>query len=85
MSRGDGMNISSRVPAVRCTWEPVVVSCLALNGLIIRGLQLSGHSPGIRDPRAWLPGARGYAEPGHKDELDRANMWRDPTLPQPLR
>jgi hypothetical protein len=26
----------------------------------------------------WLPGSRVCAELGHKDELNRANMWQDP-------
>jgi hypothetical protein len=28
MLGSDGMNISSRVPVARRTWEPVVASCL---------------------------------------------------------
>jgi hypothetical protein len=44
-----------------------VLPCLALNGLVIRGLWLSGHMPGIGDPRAWLLRTLVCAELGHKD------------------
>jgi hypothetical protein len=36
-------------------------------------------------PQVWLLGARTHAESGHKEELDRADRWQDPTHPRPLR
>jgi hypothetical protein len=44
-----------------------------------------GYLLGIKDPRAWLSGARAHVEPGHKDELDRADRWQDPAHPRSLR
>jgi hypothetical protein len=60
------------------------LSYMALNGLIIRGLWLTGHLPGIGDTRAWVPTARVCAELGRQDVLDWADRWQDPAHPRPL-
>jgi hypothetical protein len=40
-----------------------VLSCLAVNGLAIRGLQHVDHLPGIGGAQMWLPRAGARAEP----------------------
>jgi hypothetical protein len=51
------------------------LSCRTFNDHVIQGCQLSDHLLGIGDSWAWL---RARAGPGHKDVLNRANMWKDP-------
>jgi hypothetical protein len=48
VSGDDGTGSITRVPIVRYAWVPVVTfcPCLALDGIIIRGLWLSGPLPG---------------------------------------
>jgi hypothetical protein len=62
MSGGDGMDSSTRVHVfqVRVGACGYVLSCLGLNGIIIRGPWLSSHSPGSEDLPGccyWVPGA----------------------------
>jgi hypothetical protein len=61
-----------------------VLSCLALNGFATWGHQLLGHLLSSGNLQAWLPKAWVHAEPGHKEELDRAHRWWNSTRPRPL-
>jgi hypothetical protein len=41
--------------------------------------------PGTSNPMVWLPEVRVCAEPGPKEESDRADRWQNPTRLWPLR
>jgi hypothetical protein len=74
----DRYQLSSAYCQVHVGDNGCVLSCLALNSIIIRGLWLLGHLPCIRDPQA-------CAELGHNNELDQANRWQDLAHPRPVR
>jgi hypothetical protein len=85
LSDGDRTDSSSRVTIDRRVWEPVVMSCLALNDHVVRECWLPVHLPGIGDSRARLPGSRARAKLGYKEKIIRANRWQDPARLQLLR
>jgi hypothetical protein len=83
--RWDKYQLSSACYQAHMLTSGCVLSCLALNDLIIWGLWLSGNLLGIEDTRAWLPGAQVSAELWHKDELDWSDRWQNHARLQLLR
>jgi hypothetical protein len=51
-----------------------ILPCLALNNHVVQGWRLSGRLAEIGDSRAWLARSQTRVEPGHKEELNRADM-----------